>query len=119
MTGKNKYGAKKTPWNGVVYDSKAEARFAAYLQLLQNSLDNKVRVKNVERQVVFQLLPGITYRADFVVTYSTGKRIVYDVKGFVTKEFRMKAKMMRHFHPGLPLVIVRMNKRGFSTEEIQ
>lgn len=64
----NKYHAKRTKYNGVAYDSKAEAARAAELDLLVKS----GAVTYWLRQVTFRLGEDTTWKADFVrFTYMT------------------------------------------------
>lgn len=102
---KNKYHANKVEMDGVVYDSKKEAKRAAVL--IQQ--EKYGIITNLQRQVSFELQPGytnnkgakirpITYRADF--TYEQdGKKIVEDCKGFRTKEYSIKKKIFEYKYP--------------------
>jgi hypothetical protein len=91
MRGKNKYGAIKTEYAGVIYDSKAEANRAMELDILEK----KGLVKNIQRQVKFPItIKGkkvFTYIADFVYDSPSGK-VVEDVKGVRTAMFNLKKK---------------------------
>lgn len=97
----NKYGAKKTEYKGIIYDSKFEAQRAYELDMLQRA----GKLKDLERQVRFILQDGyvnnqgksirpISYIADFVYTEG-GKKIVEDTKSPATRtaEYRIKKKM--------------------------
>ena len=116
---KNKYQAKKTYANGMVFDSikEADRYFSLYV------LERAGKIKNLRRQVKFELLPtqyetfprysdktgkrltdgkraiekGCTYIADFVYE-ENGKTIVEDTKGFKTEAYKIKKKMMLFFH---------------------
>lgn len=93
----NKYHAKRT--NG--FDSKKEA--TRWLILQQMEKDGSI--SQLRRQVTFELIPvqkdetgkclerKCTYTADFVYV-EDGKTVVEDCKGFKTKEYRLKKKMM-------------------------
>ena len=96
-----KYNNKKVTVNGQVFDSKKEAR--RYKELLL--LEKAGVIKNLSRQVKFVLIPSqrdesgkviereCSYKADFV--YEEGeKTVVEDVKGFRTKEYIIKRKLM-------------------------
>lgn len=111
----NKYLNKKTEIDGRVFDSRKEAKY--YLYLKQCVADGAI--SDLRMQVPYELVPAvweeqvvhlktkdktvrrqvqkpITYVADFVyVDNITGKTIVTDVKGFRTKEYYLKKKMMR------------------------
>jgi hypothetical protein len=83
------------------FDSKREARRYAglHLRLKAGQLDW------LARQVEFILPGGIIYKADFVYQEPKSIRvIVEDAKGFRTKEFALKAKLM--------------HERGFVVREI-
>lgn len=102
---KNKYHASKVEMDGVVYDSKKEAKRAGVLQ----QQEKYGIITNLQRQVTFELQPGyinnqgkkirpITYIADF--TYEQeGKKIVEDCKGFRTKEYSIKKKIFEFKYP--------------------
>ena len=98
----SKYNSKKTIVDGQVFDSRKEAK--RYQELL--FLERAGAIKNLSRQVKFVLIPSqrdeatgkviereCSYRADFEYT-EDGKTIVEDVKGFRTKEYILKRKMM-------------------------
>ena len=97
-----KYNNKKITVNGQVFDSKKEAN--RYQELLL--LEKAGVIKNLSRQVKFVLIPSqrdeatgkviereCSYRADFEYT-EDGKTIVEDVKGFRTKEYIIKRKLL-------------------------
>jgi len=93
---RNKYGAKKTEYNGIKYDSKKEAEFARKLDLTRKSLNSNIL--DVERQVPFEIrLNGIKickYLLDFKVTYNSGEVEYIDVKGMKTPVYRLKKKLV-------------------------
>lgn len=113
-----KYHSKKISWNGTVFDSKKE--FERYIILLQ--MQRSGIIKNLCRQVPFELIPAqyetyerygkngnrlkdgkhciekaLTYKADFVYQ-KDGEKVVEDVKGFKTKEYIIKRKLMLYIH---------------------
>lgn len=96
----NKYGARKTDAFGITFDSQREANRYAELLLLQRS----GQIQNLELQKEFILIPAqkingktaeraVVYRADFTYT-ENGKTVVEDVKGFRTKDYILKRKLM-------------------------
>lgn len=96
----NKYGNKKTVTSdGIKHDSIKEAKRWCELKLLERA----GMIQNLERQVKYELLPKqdgerpVYYIADFVYT-ENGKKVVEDVKGMRTKEYKLKKKMMLYFH---------------------
>lgn len=97
----SKYHSRKTVVDGQKFDSKKEAR--RYQELLL--LEKAGVIKNLSRQVKFVLIPSqrdengkvvereCSYKADF--TYEEGiKTVVEDVKGYRTKEYIIKRKLM-------------------------
>ncbi len=82
----NKFGAKKSEYNGVIYDSTKEAVFARHLDVLHVAKDPKERVVHVIRQYKFDFhVKGInifTYICDFKVAYMDGTHKYFDVKGY-------------------------------------
>jgi hypothetical protein len=95
----NKFKAQRTG----KYASKAEARRAAELKLLERA----GKIQNLGEQVKFEIIPrqddadgkclerACHYIADFVYTDpATGQEIVEDCKGFRTPEYRLKKKLM-------------------------
>ena len=108
-----KYHNKRVEYDGKVFDSLKEKR--RYCQLLL--LERQGVISNLRLQVPYELIPPIyedevvqlktktkikkklvqratTYVADFVYDCD-GKTIVEDTKGFRTKEYELKKKMMR------------------------
>ena len=90
----NKYGAKKTVFNGHRYDSKFEANVA-------QDLDLKLRageLKEVRRQVKIPLEAYgkhiFNYYIDFVVTHEDGHLEYIEAKGKETDLWKAKWKML-------------------------
>ena len=111
-----KYGSKKVTYDGIVFDSKKEARRYCELKLLERA----GKIKNLELQKAFELIPAqrehdaigkrggiikgkviensVKYVADFVYTDENGKTVVEDTKGFRTKDYIIKRKLMLYVH---------------------
>jgi hypothetical protein len=110
-----KYRNKRVEYEGKVFDSLKEKQRYCQLQLWEKH----GIISNLRLQVSFELIPAIyedevvqlktktkikkkliqratTYIADFVYTQD-GRTIVEDTKGFRTKEYELKKKMMRAF----------------------
>lgn len=108
-----KYHNKRVEYQGKVFDSLKERRRYCELLLLQK----QGTISDLRLQVPYELIPAIyedvekqlktkvkvvsrcvqravTYVADFVYIQD-GKTIVEDTKGFRTKEYELKKKMMR------------------------
>lgn len=106
---KQKYYNRKVTIDGETFDSVKEARRYQELKLLQRA----GMIVNLDRQVSFELIPAqridgkvveraCNYVADF--TYlektKTGEwlTVVEDTKGFKTKDYIIKRKLMLHVH---------------------
>lgn len=99
----SKYNSKKTVIDGQVFDSRKEAKRYQELAFLE-----KVgAIENLSRQVKFVLIPSqrdeatgkvvereCSYKADFEYTTEDGETVVEDVKGFKTKEYIVKRKLL-------------------------
>lgn len=103
----NKYGNDKTLVDGIKFDSVKEADF--YCQLKMRRMAGEV--KDFDLQVPYELQPSfkrdgrviraIRYVADFVISYPDGRQEVIDVKGFRTKEYLLKKKLLLYKYPEL------------------
>ena len=100
---KNKYNASRTEYKGIKYDSKLEASYAEFLDRGKEV----GRVLDWTRQVPFYLPGGITYRVDFLVFTTAGKVEFVEVKGRELAPWKMKMRLMKQFHPDIPITIVR------------
>lgn len=99
----SKYKSKKVIYDGIEFDSKKEGAY--YLKL--KTLENFGQIKDLELQKEYELQPSfklngktyrkITYKADFVYYSLIDNKIhVVDVKGFKTKEYLLKKKMLAY-----------------------
>lgn len=114
-----KYNAHKTEIDGIEFPSKHEANRYCELKLLERDGE----ISNLRLQVDFELIPNqyrtekrygkngkelkdkqillerkVVYRADFVYTDKDGSQVVEDTKGFKTKEYLLKRKLMLWVH---------------------
>ena len=108
---KTKFNNKKTIYDGITFDSKAEAEYYKTLLLLKAA----GQVSKIELQKPFKIVIGgvliCTYRADFEVHYTGGKVEVVDVKGMKTAVYNLKKKLM---HAVLGIRIIEVNARKVS-----
>lgn len=90
---RNKYGARKTVLDGMIFDSQAEARRYSELKLLEKAGE----IKDLRRQVAFSCVVNgkevCKYLADFTYTQD-GRSVAEDVKGVETALFRLKSKLV-------------------------
>jgi len=115
---KSKYGNKKTEIDGVVFDSFKEGNRFKELTLLQRAGE----INELKLQEPFELIPAlrepdtvgkrggikkgktienaVIYKADFVYFDNKKQRmIVEDSKGFKTKDYIIKRKLMKQIYP--------------------
>ena len=100
----SKYHNKKVCYNGIAFDSHKEAqRYSELLLLFRAGVITDLRL-----QVPFELIPAqringkiveksCKYIADFVYT-ENGNIVVEDTKGFRTKEYKIKKKLLLYVH---------------------
>jgi hypothetical protein len=99
-----KYKSRKITVDGQVFDSKKEYIRWCELLLLQRAGE----ITDLKRQIKYELIPSqkidkkvaeraCTYIADFVYT-ENGKTVVEDTKGFKTKDYIIKRKLMLWVH---------------------
>lgn len=112
---KNKYRNIRTEVDGIWFASKAEADRYKQLRLLEKIGD----VKDLEMQPRYEFTSETTgvvlfkYLADFRYKSRRGKSwvtVVEDVKGFLTREFRLKQKLIEDRF-GIEIVLVKRKKR--------
>lgn len=117
MAVKTKYHSRKITRDGITFDSVKEYRRFCELSLLEKA----GAITDLKRQVEFVLIPAqrepdkvgvrggvikgktlelaVKYVADFVYhNAEDGKTVVEDTKGFKTKDYILKRKMMLYFH---------------------
>ncbi len=99
----NKYGNIRSVYKGRVFHSKREAEFARTLDMMRRATDPEQRVREIEYQPKYPLVVNgkkiCTYIGDFNVTYESGKRTLFDVKGFKTDIYKMKKKLVEALYP--------------------
>lgn len=115
--GRNKYRNRKIEVDGVVFDSVKEARRWEELKLAESA----DAIRDLRRQVKYEIVPAqrepdergprggiikgktieraVYYTADFVYyDMAAGKLIAEDTKGFKTKDYIIKRKLMLYVH---------------------
>ena len=109
----SKYRNTRTVYNGVTYDSKAEADYAKELDAMVVILSCRY-----QRQVRFELgCPENVYIVDFLVAnMDTGRVWCVDVKGKETAKFKRDKKMWRRYGM-FPLYVVKRHGEGFRVAE--
>jgi len=92
---RHKYSAISVEFDGIKFASKKEGRY--YNEL-------KLRVKAGEvifflRQTSFHLPGGTTYRVDFQEFHADGTVHFVEIKGYETKDWIMKKKLVEALYP--------------------
>lgn len=89
----NKYGAKKTEVDGIVFDSKREATRYQDLKYMEAAGE----ISDLQRQIIFPLVVNDVkiglYIADFQYK-ENGEQITEDSKGVRTRDYVMKRRLM-------------------------
>jgi hypothetical protein len=103
----NKYGAKKTVFNGRKYDSKLEATVAQEIEILRKA-GEVVRVEPQRTFVLFGKNGGkiCSHRVDFLLTFKDGHQEVYEAKGLATDVWRIKRKLFEDNYREIIYVVI-------------
>lgn len=111
----NKYKARKTTVCGIEFDSQAEAD--RYLVLLSSQQAGEI--SGLVLQPKYELQPSfkrngkteraITYTADFEYI-EAGQIITEEVKGFETKDWRLRRRLFLYQYPDHVLRVIRNGK---------
>jgi len=114
----NKFGARKTEYNGRTYDSKGEADFSAKLDLLKKAGE----IKKIEYQFPIKLFSNgqhvTTYYIDFKVLRSDGVTEYIEFKGSRTSLFNLKWKMAKAQLNDKGAIMKLITKKGLIEEHI-
>lgn len=103
IPGPNKYGAKRTELDGIVFDSGAEASRYALLSMLER----RGKISGLVRQRKFNILDCAEYRADFAYwDFDRDRFVVEDVKGYDTAVSKLKRKLVKKLY-GIEVEVVR------------
>jgi hypothetical protein len=107
---RSKYHARKVEKYGRTWDSRKELREYERLLMLQRAGE----IMDIELQPQFELQPAftyqgkkqraITYKADFMVLYADGRKEVIEVKGFKTRDYVLRRKLLLFKHPDINFV---------------
>lgn len=99
---RSKYNARKTVVDGLVFDSRREAK--RYVELRE--MERSGEISNLQRQVRVELIPsfdcdgqhfrGIYYVVDFTYTGADGNTVWEDAKGMKTSVYLIKRKLVAY-----------------------
>ena len=93
----SKYGARRTEYDGVMYDSKLEAEYARLLHIAVYAVDPSDRVDWVARQVPFFFPWGNSHRLDFIIGKGDGSVCLVEVKGYDTPLGKERRRVLEYF----------------------
>ncbi|CAB4157578.1 Protein of unknown function DUF1064 [uncultured Caudovirales phage] len=85
----------KTVADGIVFDSQKEARRYGELKLLQRAGEITCLELQPKFPIVINGVKVCTYVADFGYVDHTGSALLEDCKGFKTREYIIKRKLMK------------------------
>ena len=101
-------GKLKRTYKGFTYDSETEMKF--YRDYVEPKMESG-EIISCDKQVKYELQPSfkhegktilaINYVADFVLTFSDGSEIIYDVKGMPDNMALLKRKLFWYKYPEL------------------
>ena len=104
---KQKYKARRKEYNGIIYDSSFEAKYAFELDWRKKIND----IKDWERQITFELKVNdvliCKYIIDFLIIHNGGKKEYIETKGFETKDWKIKRKLFQALYPELNYKIIK------------
>jgi len=98
----NKYRNKPTYIGNIRFASKREAARYRDLKLLEKAGE----IKDLKLQPRFDFPMGFFYKADFSYIVDDRQR-VEDVKGVMTKDFKLKMKCFQYFYPTFELILIK------------
>ena len=105
---KSKYSNKKVNIDGITFDSMKEANRYRELKLLEKVGE----ISNLVLQPVYVLLNGFEYKSEKIraIKYigdfeyldsKTGSKVLEDTKGFKTKDYLIKVKLLKNKYPDI------------------
>lgn len=105
---KSKYSNRKVNIDGITFDSKKEANRYKELKILENI----GKISNLVLQPIYVLqesfeykskkIRAIKYIGDFeYVDSKTGNKVLEDTKGFKTKDYLIKVKLLKNKYPDI------------------
>lgn len=101
-------GKEKRTYKGITYDSLTEMKF--YRDYVEPKIQSG-EIISCEQQIKYELQPSfkhegktilaVNYIADFVLSFSNGNEIIYDVKGSPDNIALLKRKLFWYKYPEL------------------
>lgn len=119
----NKYGAKKTEFNGHKYDSKYEASVAQELDLRLKAGDITEVLPQYKVEVWCYRENGlpafkISHKVDFRVANKDGSYTLVEAKGVETEDYKWRRKFLEHIwlpdHPDYTYEVYKQRGSGWN-----
>ncbi len=88
-------------YNGVKYDSIAEAHFAQQLDIHKAAGEIVAIERQVVRPLVVNCVAVTKMKIDFRITHKGGQQEYVEVKGAELPEWKLKVKLLRALDPGI------------------
>jgi len=96
---RSKYRAIKTRnANGVLFDSKKEARLDPVIMMYSKSDFVKEVIRKKVYPIVINGVLVCKYVSDWTILFKNGTEQVYDAKGYKTQVYKLKKKLMKAVH---------------------
>lgn len=116
----NKYGAKRTEFNGKIYDSKYEASVAQELETRKRAKDIKDYETQYRIEAKIYREDGvhaftIKHKVDFRLHHNDGSYELLEAKGVETADYKMRRRCLEQIwlpqHPDHIYTVVKQNNR--------
>lgn len=91
---RSKYGNKKVQFDGFTFDSNKEFRRYCQLKLMEKAGEIKNLKIHQRYPIYVNGMKVCSYESDFEYIDSCGEKQVEDAKGFRTRDFILKKKLM-------------------------
>jgi hypothetical protein len=100
--------AKPTVYDGVLYDSKSEARRAETLEMLKRAgkITSWCRAPRFDLRVGAEDVTVGWYTPDFFVVHLDGTREVIEVKGRASRDLALRLNLFRALYPEIRLSVL-------------
>ncbi len=118
----NKYGAKRTEFNGKIYDSKFEAETAYSLEVRKKAKD----IKDYETQYKIEAWAydengkkafEVKHKVDFRILHNDGSYELYESKGIETDDYKWRRRFLEKLwlpaHKDHIYTVVKDNKPNY------
>ena len=118
----NKYGARKTQFNGKKYDSAYEADVASTLELRKKGkdildYDTQFKVEMWAYDQNGKQAMKVSHKVDFRIHHKDGTFELCEAKGVETSDYQMRRRWLETFwlpfHPDYTYTVVKQSSRRF------